>query len=160
MWCNSILQNFVLFSPNWGPTTRQPTTRTLLATNGGLPILTPMINNPIYWLSHFHMVRIEQSSARCYCTTYEFGEQQGRINIRGIWNLLAVVEQQGRSNPHGIWTLFSVGEYANWLTYTQFSGCVPLIWGDCFGLLVGTCESTLRSCESPLSLCESNLSMR
>ena len=44
----------------------------------------------------------EQSSTRCYCNTYEFGDQQGRINTRGIRTLLSVVEKEGRSNPHGI----------------------------------------------------------
>ena len=116
--------------------------RELLAMNGVLPILTPMITYPICWLRHFHMVRRERSSARCYCTTYEFGEQQGC------------------SNPHGIWTLFAVGEYENGLTYNQFSGCVPLIWWECFNVLVDMCESTHRSCESTLRLCKSTFSMR
>ena len=126
--------------------------RELLATNGGLLILTPMINNLIYWISHFHMMRRERSYARCYCTTNDFGEQQGRSNPCVIWILLAVAEQQGRSNPYRIWTLFDVWEYANWLAYTQSSVCVPLIWGECFDVLVGTCESNLSSCESTLSM--------
>ena len=146
--------------------------------NGRLPILTPMIIDQIYWLSRFHMVRRERSSAIWYFTTYEFGEQQESSNPRGIWTLLAVVEQQGLSNPHGIWTLldvveqqvhsnprgiwnlFAAGEYEHWLTYTQFNGCVPLIWGNCFDVLIGTCELTHRLCESTLSSCDSTLSMR
>ena len=120
--------------------------RELIAMNRGLTILTPTIINPIYWLSHCHMAWRERSSARCYCTKYEFGEQQGRSNPRGIRTLLAVVEEQRRSNPHEIWNLFAVGEYANWLAYTQFSGCIPLIWGEYFDVLIGTCDSTLILC--------------
>ena len=133
--------------------------RELLATNGGIPILTPMITDPIYWLSHCYMVRRKRKFSWYYCITYEFGDQQGRSNPRGIWTLLDVAEQQGRSNPHGIWILFAVVEYASWLTYTQFSGCVPLIWGECFDVIVGMCESTHRSCELTISSCESTLSM-
>ena len=134
--------------------------REIIAINGGLAILTPMITDPIYWLSHCHMVKIEWSSEGCYCTTYEFGDKQGLSNPRGIRTFLAIVEQQGRSNPHGIWTLFAVVEYENWLAYTQFNGCVPLIWGGCFDVLVGTCESTNRSCESTPSSCDSTLRMQ
>ena len=48
------------------------------------------------------MARRERSSVGCYYTTYEFGEQQGRSNPRGILTLITAVEQQGCSNPRVI----------------------------------------------------------